>query len=1007
MASRLVAVGPASLAALRDEVAAARRTDPLTPLTVVAPGHVPVLSVRRALARDPGVANVSVVTLRRLAEQCGQARLAGTGLGPLRSAPVDEAVRLALAADPGPFASVADHPRTVARVGQALRSLRALSDGDADEATRRSPHLLRLRRAVEALAPGWDERALFEAAAAAVSEDPGGTPVIAFLLRPATPAAASFLRALSDDGRLLALLGVTGEDEVDAPVLALHRDLGGVGERPMGTPPRPTAVVVAPDADAEARLAVQRVVEHVQSGRRGPRPALHRIAIVPGPGASRQRVLDHLEAAGVGVSAPSPTTLAASVTGRTLLGLLALEDEGFSRAGVMRVLAGGPVRLLAGRPGSVPAARWGELARAANVVAGADQWIARLTIQADTLAGRRRPDRAAEVRELVSFVEELRDRVDPGSRATWADFAAWAVAVLDRYVGTPEEGADAGWPDPEIAAHKEVRRVVRELAALDAIGAGRRTAVSASTFVTALAKALDRPGPRRGRVGDGVLVVEPADLAGAELDLVLVLGLTEGAVPSRAGNDPLLPGVDRRAQARAEERAALLTAMAAAPEVVAMTARADHQAERRPSRWLLEWAGALAERPAADPVRTGDLSRERPDWPWLTVVPSFERTVCRSDPAAAQERDLAALRSWADAGLPVADHPLVARTPALGRGLAAGAARASAEFTAYDGRVRRPPPLPAAISPSALETWAECPQRYFLKFVLGVRETAIPEDLLALDGLSRGGLVHKVLEQLVRERGLGRDPDEPWSDDDRAWAAELASRLHDELVAEGRTSTSVLAEVRWDELLHRIDNALTVDDTRRAQDELVPADVEVEFGPGTDWGEVTVATPSGRTVGFKGWIDRVDVRADEAQVSVVDYKLGTQRKIVDAAAGGDPTRLLQLPVYALAAQKRWPAADVSAAYWLVDRDDRPFVENPLGDEQFASVVDAVVTGVEAGVFPAVPGEDQGLAWSNCRYCPYDRVCPSDRGPALARKSASLDLAPRRAFDDLVAPRAEA
>jgi hypothetical protein len=107
-------------------------------------------------------------------------------------------------------------------------------------------------------------------------------------------------------------------------------------------------------------------------------------------------------------------------------------------------------------------------------------------------------------------------------------------------------------------------------------------------------------------------------------------------------------------------------------------------------------------------------------------------------------------------------------------------------------------------------------------------------------------------------------------------------------------------------------------------------------------------------------------------------------------------------VYARAAQRRWPEADVTAAYWLVDRDDAAaIVENPLGAERFAAVVDAVVGGIEAGVFPAVPGEDRGLEWANCRFCPYDRVCPADRGQALGRKLAAPELEPLRAVDELV------
>ncbi len=41
----------------------------------------------------------------------------------------------------------------------------------------------------------------------------------------------------------------------------------------------------------------------------------------------------------------------------------------------------------------------------------------------------------------------------------------------------------------------------------------------------------------------------------------------------------------------------------------------------------------------------------------------------------------------------------------------------------------------------------------------------------------------------------------------------------------------------------------------------------------------------------------------------------------------------------------------------------------------------IVDGVGAGSFPAVPGEWESFfgSYSNCRYCPFDVVCPVDRG----------------------------
>jgi hypothetical protein len=52
------------------------------------------------------------------------------------------------------------------------------------------------------------------------------------------------------------------------------------------------------------------------------------------------------------------------------------------------------------------------------------------------------------------------------------------------------------------------------------------------------------------------------------------------------------------------------------------------------------------------------------------------------------------------------------------------------------------------------------------------------------------------------------------------------------------------------------------------------------------------------------------------------------------------------------------------------------------------------------VFPADPGRAAYEPWNrrdtfdNCRYCPFDILCPTDRGEAFARKHDDPQLAAR-------------
>src|SRR5205807_501865 len=87
-------------------------------------------------------------------------------------------------------------------------------------------------------------------------------------------------------------------------------------------------------------------------------------------------VHEELAAAGVVHSAPAPYSLAQSVAGRTLLGLLSWPANGHRRDDLMRMLRAAPIRDQAG--GRARPDRWDRIARGAGVVGGLDQWHRRL-----------------------------------------------------------------------------------------------------------------------------------------------------------------------------------------------------------------------------------------------------------------------------------------------------------------------------------------------------------------------------------------------------------------------------------------------------------------------------------------------------------------------------------------------------------------------------------------------------------------------------------------------------
>jgi RecB family exonuclease len=369
---------------------------------------------------------------------------------------------------------------------------------------------------------------------------------------------------------------------------------------------------------------------------------------------------------------------------------------------------------------------------------------------------------------------------------------------------------------------------------------------------------------------------------------------------------------------------------------------------------------------------------------------------------------LAELQRWVGGGGDAAMHPFLLDRPAVQRGVAATAARASGGLSEWEGLVGRHPLLAIdpgrPLSPTALQRWAECPRRYLFERVLHVRETTRPEEVLQLNALDQGSLVHAALEQFFRERAEAGDLGRAWTDVDRVRLLEIVESLCDEAEAQGLTGKPVLWALQRRNLHEHLQLFLDHDAAHRAGGGgLIPQDFEVGFGgPDDPLGPLTFAVGS-RTLRFHGRIDRIDASPDRSVIEVIDYKTGRSeqvRAIDDDCV--DEGRRLQLPVYALAAARAFPDATITASYWFVTdtgsrHEHKPV---PLTDRtraRFADVVGHIADGIEDGVFPGNPGEEDRDTWNNCRYCPYDRICPSQRDEIWERVLLSSDAAAYRSL----------
>jgi len=1047
-----VGYGRDAAEALRARIAIAKGGEPLAPVTVVVPSNQVGVAARRLLAsgalgpvcgRGTGLVGVTFLTPYRLAELLGAARLAASGRRPVSTPVLAAAIRASLAEDPGLFRPVAAHPATETALAAAYRELRDLSPEAlvaVSTGGERAADVVRLHRAARARLEGawYDEEDLMASAAEALRAGEGvagalGT-VVAYLPQRLSRHAATLLTAAADTTDLAVLAGTTGQPDADHEVRSSLDRLGGGPPPPVFGPQDlvgadRTRFVTTSDADDEVRAAVRAVVDAARSG-----VPLDRVAVLHASAEPYARIIhEQLAAAGIAANGSAVMPVSARLVGRALLDLLALPEGGFSRQDVCDWLAAAPV-LHRGR--WAPVTAWERLSRDAGVVAGRSEWDQRLASLADELEGRAveaeaDPDgaawkaerwrgAAARARGLRDFaLAVIDDLTDAATRdRPWPDHAAWARERLARLIGGAARRD--GWPVAERKAAERVELGLERLAALGSV----EGPVGLDVFIRTLQLELDADLGRVGRFGEGVLVGPVAMGVGLDLDLVVIVGLAEGSFPTAVRDDSLLPDHERevvggqlalRRERVGREHRELLASLAGARRHVLCLPRGDlrRSNERVPSRWAVELASAMA----GDRWSSRELLRTAVGW--VEHVPSFDAGLRRVGfPATEQEYRLRAL--LAD---PVAqsEPDAIARSPdaVLARGAAAVTARRGTRFTPFDGNLAGldiPSPASIATSATRLERWAGCPFAYLMADVLDVAEVEHPEDLLRISPLTRGGLVHRALEQfvgevLVRDPGRQPTPDEPWSETDHERMAAIGAVLCDEYQARGLTGRPIFWRRDRRDILEELRLFLLHDSDDRAARRSRPVAAELPFGlPGSALEAVALRLPDGRTVRLRGKADRVD-RAEDGTVYVIDYKTGSATSFASLSEQ-DPDlqgRKLQLPVYAEAARLHQgrPDAPVVAEYWFVSIaagfERRGYPVNAEVLERVSQTLGTIVAGIEAGVFPAHPTATSSSPRVACPYCDPDGLGVSDLRRQWERKRLDPAVA---AYAELAEPTGE-
>ncbi|MDE0604565.1 MAG: PD-(D/E)XK nuclease family protein [bacterium] len=1040
--------GPPATERLGEQITAVKNGDPLAPVTVVVPTNIAGLAVRRALgATGRGIAAVNFLKLFDLAE-----RLAGRQMAmeferkPLSGPVLSAIVRSVLNTDPGLFRRSARHPATEQALARSYRDLRELSEDQLDTLAsqgRRADDVVRICHQVrdELKSKWYDGHDLSELAVNALESGSFSDilqefgPVIIHLPQRITRSQGLMIAALSEATPVAVIAGLTGNERADGAVAKSVDSMGAsLGSGPEISPPHGQRIISTASADEEVRVAVREVVHAARDG-----IPLSRIAVLCGGGEPVIRQLhDQFDAAGIEYNGPSGRTLADSLAGRGLIALLNLESRDFRRDEVFALLsvasATVPRKQATEEQPSLATdlvMAWERVSRQAGVARGAEQWEMRLNRYADeqqkvAQQEQRDPDRvdarverrrreAGHAESLARFMVRLIDDLSPEPEpTTWRDWCGWIKGLINTYLGDKE--ARQPWPESEQDAASKIEGILDRLANLDEIDRRPRSA----TFRHTLVSELGTPTGRVGRVGHGVFTEEIGASLGMELDRVIVINMAEGTFPHSPSDDPLLPDRERKAASddlallsdrMDDQHRHLLAALASAEIGTLVYARGDARraCEQHPSRWLLDTATAQAGR-AMDSTNLESLADDETA-SWFEHVPSLSGRVLHADfPATAQEFRLKAVGQPGRSVGVLPDDDLV-----LARGAELVVARASDHFTRFDGNLSG---LKVAdltedvVSPTRLETWADCPMRYFFQHVLRVQTFEQPEELLQISALERGSLIHDALDIFVGEQienGQVPAPGQRWSEEQRQRLLEIGTELCDQAEAQGLTGTPVFWHHDRRRIMTDLERFLSEDDDQRRLRGVTAAASELAFGmPDGELEAVAVPLPSGRTVRFRGRADRVDQGGSNTLV-VTDYKTGRADPYKDLDGNSrnfDPvlrgTRL-QLPVYGLAAQAHIddPDAPVTSQYWFVTSDQQfkayGYRLNPRVMDRFRTVVDTIADGIEDGVFCDRPQPDrtEGPYSQYCDYCNTDRLGTQERRRAWENMQDRGDLASYR------------
>ena len=303
-------------------------------------------------------------------------------------------------------------------------------------------------------------------------------------------------------------------------------------------------------------------------------------------------------------------------------------------------------------------------------------------------------------------------------------------------------------------------------------------------------------------------------------------------------------------------------------------------------------------------------------------------------------------------------------------------------------------------SPTALETYAICPLRYFFRYLLHLKK---PETDYPLGSpAQRGEQIHEILFRYLSEiHQNGTMIKKENHDDHLTGLLATANACANDLI-----TSDPFINVWFDHLTKGKSGApgileqFLICEEEREDHLFAPTLFEYSFGhtqrsgrcdPLSDENPVSLQSPEGHSILLSGSIDRVDCTPERKAV-VLDYKTGSFATLSDIKNG----TALQLPLYMAALRERTGLLPICGAYYAISEkecgpkavlfapEERDLIRGyhpsgkiePGGLEMLINSAlqhaDEMIAKAQAGLFPL------SSDLSHCpSYCEFSTICRKD------------------------------